>query len=410
MATRQVDAQVPEGQLWLDEVQCHNLRVLDGCQHSFSVFQPPPEDSPLDLVEVEGDVRLMHQDVRTPGLVLDAEVLTAIFLKAYFGRVVAANELCVVVVKGVSLIIRITCTHVLDAAEREEAIAYHCFRGRLAATTTVYLGQQQSTDDGPATKKVLSVRKEEGQEVEQHIDSSSVGLTLTNVRSRAFRPVPRDVVNVVTSDGECFPVKKALLRPCIALTKAVRSWDVEALDVNVEVDTLTFDRVLLFLEAQALGRPAPHWSLHLVELLAQTTKSHGPDSTGALRLFTYEQVVAANAAGSLWLILDGMVLDVTDWLSEHPGGKSIIPRQALNLDCARFFEIYHASRESFLYLKDFYIGELLPEERSKVTQGAVSSSPEEAPPSADFLQQLQEYTSGFRLQGLEGARQPVRNL
>lgn len=50
-------------------------------------------------------------------------------------------------------------------------------------------------------------------------------------------------------------------------------------------------------------------------------------------------MVAANAAGFLWLILDGMVLDVTDWLSEHPGGKSIIPRQALNLDCARFFEV-----------------------------------------------------------------------
>ena len=33
-----------------------------------------------------------------------------------------------------------------------------------------------------------------------------------------------------------------------------------------------------------------------------------------------------------------MVLDVTRWLPEHPGGRTIIPKQALNLDCARFFE------------------------------------------------------------------------
>ena len=51
-----------------------------------------------------------------------------------------------------------------------------------------------------------------------------------------------------------------------------------------------------------------------------------------------------------------MVLDVTRWLPEHPGGSTIIPRQALNLDAALFFELYHASRESFLFLKEFYIG------------------------------------------------------
>ncbi len=39
------------------------------------------------------------------------------------------------------------------------------------------------------------------------------------------------------------------------------------------------------------------------------------------------------------------------WLPEHPGGSRIIPQQSLNLDCARFFELYHASRESFLYLQ-----------------------------------------------------------
>lgn len=58
--------------------------------------------------------------------------------------------------------------------------------------------------------------------------------------------------------------------------------------------------------------------------------------------------VCACSAGNLllplcvfqvWLILDGMVLDVGRWLPEHPGGASIIPKQSLNLDCARFFEV-----------------------------------------------------------------------
>ena len=44
------------------------------------------------------------------------------------------------------------------------------------------------------------------------------------------------------------------------------------------------------------------------------------------------------------------------WLPEHPGGNSIIPKQALNVDGTVWFETYHASRKSFLYLEQFYIG------------------------------------------------------
>ena len=34
-----------------------------------------------------------------------------------------------------------------------------------------------------------------------------------------------------------------------------------------------------------------------------------------------------------------MLLDVKRWLPEHPGGSTIIPKQGLNHDCARFFEV-----------------------------------------------------------------------
>jgi cytochrome b involved in lipid metabolism len=38
-------------------------------------------------------------------------------------------------------------------------------------------------------------------------------------------------------------------------------------------------------------------------------------------------------------MVDFMVLDVTRWLPEHPGGKTIIPGQALNVDATCFFEV-----------------------------------------------------------------------
>ena len=60
----------------------------------------------------------------------------------------------------------------------------------------------------------------------------------------------RAVVLVTSSDGECFPCPKALLKPCIVLTKAVR--DVaDEVRATVPVDCSTFDRVLLYLEARA---------------------------------------------------------------------------------------------------------------------------------------------------------------
>ena len=63
----------------------------------------------------------------------------------------------------------------------------------------------------------------------------------------------RAVVLVSTSDDECFPCPKALLKPCIALTKAVRD-PADEVHASVPVDCSTFDRVLLYLEASARGQ------------------------------------------------------------------------------------------------------------------------------------------------------------
>lgn len=49
------------------------------------------------------------------------------------------------------------------------------------------------------------------------------------------------MLDVVTCDGEVFPVKRKLLRPCISLTQAVR--DTQQASVHLaSVNTLVFDR------------------------------------------------------------------------------------------------------------------------------------------------------------------------
>jgi len=93
-------------------------------------------------------------------------------------------------------------------------------------------------------------------------------------------------------------------------------------------------------------------------------------------------------------------LDVSRWLEEHPGGSSIIPEQALNIDCTVFFELYHASRQSFLYLKEFYIGELAQEDFPLVQQYTLESKSSRGDAMNDqvyasdaFMEQLSRVTS-----------------
>jgi cytochrome b involved in lipid metabolism len=98
-----------------------------------------------------------------------------------------------------------------------------------------------------------------------------------------------------------------------------------------------------------------------------------------------------NELGGVWLVVDGMILDVKRWLPEHPGGDRIIPAQSLNAEAARHFELYHSSRESFLYLKHFYVGEVRAEDVGKMP---LVPGP---PASEDFKRQLREYTEDFRI-------------
>ena len=58
-------------------------------------------------------------------------------------------------------------------------------------------------------------------------------------------------------------------------TQAVRDSGDTVISIHVDVDCLTFDRVLLFLESHLLGRPPAQWTLHLVDNLARAAEVLG---------------------------------------------------------------------------------------------------------------------------------------
>ena len=53
--------------------------------------------------------------------------------------------------------------------------------------------------------------------------------------------------------------------------------------------------------------------------------------------YTLEQVKTHNKADDCWLVINGLVYDVTNFLCEHPGGDYIILSNA-GQDCTGFLQ------------------------------------------------------------------------
>ena len=187
--------------------------------------------------------------------------------------------------------------------------------------------------------------------------------------------------------------------------------------LRIPVDCERFDKVLLWLERESLGSALPEYDVRTAEALVGAAETLGlvsladacRASLGAherrIKTHFWRDVLAHNEAGGVRVVVDGMVLDVKRWLPEHPGGDRIIPSQSVNVDATRHFELYHSSKESFLYLRAFYVGEIVAEDVGSIpppktnrATGAV-----DPPASRAFLEQLREYTRGFRIDNKRAA-------
>ncbi|KAJ8535082.1 hypothetical protein ON010_g13656 [Phytophthora cinnamomi] len=314
-------------------------------------------------------------------IVTDAKEFATAFAKYTWQRVMTEHERLVMPYKdGRNYFVRVLEVVAEDEDETEFTMP-DSFRGRMDEDVQVFV----SSEGGPSS----------GFELRNATVVSDAGLA--SMRS--------DVVTVLTNDEEEFPVKKKLLFPCIKLSSAVLSGRGVHKDasttIEVDVDCCTFDRVLLYLEHEARNDGtefkfdpavtddllAAAITVGCIGLQEVCQRRFGEFETRVRKeAIRWEEVVRRNESGEVWLVMQGMVLDITRWIPEHPGGSELIAQEAMNIDSTVMFEIYHASRQSFRYLKQFYIGEL-----SEFDLATIPKSREQ--PSEAFIQELQQYTT-----------------
>ena len=427
----QLSDEIPPGCISLSPSQRINAKVCVNDTQDFTAFRGSVfaydaregglgtaihwETRPVaTLQEVKIDVRPLHSG--SEPIQVSAQALARQLAAALHSVIVTVDDIYVVAIEETELVCRVVGVGVEiegeAEAEDEAADDEDPYRG-MVSTETSFL---TSVDLGAACSL----------------------FTISGVQSFLVKSTPRrDIVDVVTSDGEVFPVRRSLLRPCIALTAVVQAGlgkykseqDSSVFGsgsgsgsgsggdrqvVPVPVDCCTFDRVLLYLLHLRRESKLP-WafdpllandllsaaeSLGLQGLIDLTKKVLGSFEERVRRKYiSFEEVRAMNDAGTAcsregrersatWLIMRGAVFDITRWLPEHPGGSTIIPEHALNRDCTGQFEIYHASRQSFLYLREFYVGELDPYDFSAL----VSEQP-----SQTFIAHLSKVMEPWRL-------------
>ena len=215
--------------------------------------------------------------------------------------------------------------------EERMDIKYHCFRGivDVAETTMFY------TQTAPRDMEILKIMNARAPPNEEDM-------------------FLKGFVHVHTSSEEIFPVHMNVLRPCVALTKnlfvVLRMNQISLCSVNI--DTVLFDRVLLFLTCVRDGEKPPNYDLRMTESLSGAAKTLQCASLidycdarlgsyiSRLREYTWEEIVQKNnQEQAVLLVIDYMVLDVKNWLPEHQGGDYDYSGTVFEQGCKHAFRI-----------------------------------------------------------------------
>ncbi|XP_004604294.1 cytochrome b5 [Sorex araneus] len=83
--------------------------------------------------------------------------------------------------------------------------------------------------------------------------------------------------------------------------------------------------------------------------------------------YRLEEIQKHNHSKSTWLILHHKVYDLTKFLEEHPGGEEVLREQAGG-DATENFEDVGHSTDARELSKTYIIGELHPDDRSKIAK------------------------------------------
>ncbi|XP_038610257.1 nitrate reductase [NADH] [Tachyglossus aculeatus] len=102
-------------------------------------------------------------------------------------------------------------------------------------------------------------------------------------------------------------------------------------------------------------------------------RAEGPAPDIPVTYYSLEEVAGRNSHAESWLVIHGKVYDITRFLSEHPGGEEVLLEQAGG-DASESFEDVGHSMDAREMLKQYYIGEIHPNERKKKDSKSVSNS------------------------------------
>ncbi|XP_021005831.1 cytochrome b5 [Mus caroli] len=86
-----------------------------------------------------------------------------------------------------------------------------------------------------------------------------------------------------------------------------------------------------------------------------------------VKYYTLEEIQKHKDSKSTWVILHHKVYDLTKFLEEHPGGEEVLREQAGG-DATENFEDVGHSTDARELSKTYIIGELHPDDRSKIAK------------------------------------------
>ena len=78
---------------------------------------------------------------------------------------------------------------------------------------------------------------------------------------------------------------------------------------------------------------------------------------GADRRYTLEEVAQHNTQTDCWVVVNGLVLEVTDFMSEHPGGRMALLAWA-GQDATEAFNAVHEADSVHAYAAHTIVGKL----------------------------------------------------